>query len=56
MRSGSPGVYCVTFAGPSGNTLRGLVRDGDARWLWHVPACLGSVWAAWASSHTAGTR
>lgn len=37
------GVYCVTFAGPVWHTLRGLVRDGDWRWLWHVPASLGSV-------------
>ena len=45
------GVYCVTFAGPLWHTLRGLVRDGDARWLWHLPACLGSVlgnaWGVW---------
>ena len=36
-------VYCVTFVGPIYHTLRGLVRDGDFRWLWHLPACLGSV-------------
>jgi glycosyltransferase involved in cell wall biosynthesis len=36
-------VYCVTFIGPLWHTLRGLVRDGDPRWLWHLPACLGSV-------------
>jgi glycosyltransferase involved in cell wall biosynthesis len=45
------GVYCVTFAGPMWHTLRGLVRDGDLRWLWHVPASLGSVlgdaWGVW---------
>jgi len=45
------GVYCVTFAGPMWHTLRGLVRDGDPRWLWHVPASLGSVlgdaWGVW---------
>jgi hypothetical protein len=23
--------------------LRGVLRDRDARWLWHLPACLGSV-------------
>jgi hypothetical protein len=23
--------------------VRGLIRDGDPRWLWHVPASLGSV-------------
>jgi glycosyltransferase involved in cell wall biosynthesis len=37
------GVYCVTFAGPLWHTLRGLIRDADPRWLWHLPACLGSV-------------
>ena len=36
-------VYCVTFAGPLWHTLRGLIRDRDPRWLWHLPACLGSV-------------
>ena len=45
------GVYCVTFVGPLWHTLRGLIRDRDARWLWHLPACLGSVlgnaWGVW---------
>ena len=45
------GVYCVTFAGPMWHTLRGLIRDRDARWLWHVPASLGSAlgdaWGWW---------
>ncbi len=36
-------VYCVTFLGPLLHTLRGMIRDRDARWLWHLPACLGSV-------------
>ncbi|MGD0743822.1 MAG: glycosyltransferase family 2 protein [Verrucomicrobiota bacterium] len=36
-------VYCVTFIGPLWHTLRGIVRDRDLRWLWHLPACLGSV-------------
>jgi hypothetical protein len=44
-------VYCVTFAGPVFHTLRGIVRDRDARWLWHLPACLGGVlgnaWGVW---------
>jgi glycosyltransferase involved in cell wall biosynthesis len=44
-------IYCVTFAGPIFHTLRGIVRNGDARWLWHLPACLGSVlgnaWGVW---------
>jgi hypothetical protein len=41
-------VYCVTFVGPIYHTLRGLVKDRDARWLWHLPAsiasALGMVW------------
>jgi glycosyltransferase involved in cell wall biosynthesis len=44
-------VYCVTFFGPAWHTLRGVARDGDWRWLWHWPACLGSVlgnaWGVW---------
>ncbi len=44
-------IYCVTFIGPIFHTLRGIARDGDARWLWHLPACLGSVlgnaWGVW---------
>jgi len=32
------GVYCVTIIGRLGHTLRGIIRDGDPRWLWHVPA------------------
>jgi hypothetical protein len=45
------GIYCVTFAGPLWHTVRGLVRDRDARWLWHVPPSLGGVvgdaWGVW---------
>ena len=41
-------VYCVTFVGPLWHTLRGLIRDGDIRWLWHVPASLGTFFGnAW---------
>ena len=44
-------VYCVTFIGPFWHTLRGLFRDGDPRWLWHLPASIGSVlgdaWGVW---------
>ena len=44
-------VYCVTFIGPALHTLRGILRDRDARWLWHLPACIGSVlgnaWGVW---------
>jgi hypothetical protein len=36
-------VYCVTFVGPLWHTVAGLVRDRDARWLWHLPTSLGSV-------------
>ena len=35
-------LYCVTFVGPLYHTFAGLIRDRDARWLWHLPACLGS--------------
>jgi glycosyltransferase involved in cell wall biosynthesis len=42
------GLYCVTFIGPAWHTLLGLVRDGDPRWLWHVPASIGSfIGSAW---------
>ena len=41
-------VYCVTFFGPLWHTLRGIFRDGDVRWLWHLLACpasvLGNAW------------
>jgi glycosyltransferase involved in cell wall biosynthesis len=44
-------VYCVTFVGPIFHTLRGIFRNKDFRWLWHLPACLGSVlgnaWGVW---------
>lgn len=44
-------VYCVTFAGPLWHTLRGVIRDRDLVWLWHVPASIGSVlgnaWGVW---------
>lgn len=44
-------VYCVTFIGPVWHTLRGLIRDADPRWLWHLPTCLGgvlgNVWGVW---------
>ena len=38
-------VYCVTFFGPLCHTLRGILRDGDACWLWHLPACPVACWA-----------
>ena len=44
-------VYCLTFIGPIYHTLRGIIRDRDARWFWHLPACLGCVlgnaWGVW---------
>jgi glycosyltransferase involved in cell wall biosynthesis len=44
-------IYCVTLAGPVYHALRGMIRDGDWRWLWHVPACpasvLGNAWGVW---------
>jgi glycosyltransferase involved in cell wall biosynthesis len=44
-------VYCVTFIGPLWHTVLGLIRDRDARWLWHLPASIGSVlgnaWGVW---------
>jgi len=36
-------AYCVTLIGPLWHTLRGVFRNRDACWLWHLPACLGSV-------------
>jgi glycosyltransferase involved in cell wall biosynthesis len=36
-------IYCVTFVGPVFHTLRGIFRDGDWRWRWHVPASMASV-------------
>jgi len=35
--------YCVTYFGPAYHTLRGIFRDGDARWLWHLLASPASV-------------
>jgi len=41
-------VYCATFVGPLYHTARGILRDGDWRWLWHLPASvaslLGTLW------------
>jgi glycosyltransferase involved in cell wall biosynthesis len=42
------GIYCLTFAGPIWHAIRGLLRDHDSAWLWHVPASFGSFWGtAW---------
>jgi glycosyltransferase involved in cell wall biosynthesis len=41
-------AYCVTVIGPFFHTVRGIIRDGDWRWLWHLFACpasvLGNAW------------
>lgn len=39
-------VYCATFVGPLWHTIRGLVRDRTALWLWHVPASVASLLGA----------
>lgn len=43
--------YCVSLFGPLYHTVRGIGRDGDPRWLWHLPACpasvLGNAWGMW---------
>ena len=43
--------YCVSLFGPLFHTMRGMGRDGDPRWLWHLPACpasvLGNAWGMW---------
>ena len=36
-------LYCVTFIGPLYHVIRGLLKDHDLRWLWHVPASIGSM-------------
>lgn len=36
-------LYCLTFLGPLYHTARGIVRDRDLRWLWHLPASLASL-------------
>jgi hypothetical protein len=36
-------AYCVSVVGPAWHAVAGWVKTGDARWLWHVPACLASV-------------
>ncbi len=41
-------IYCVTFFGPLWHALRGSLRGGDPRWLWHLLASpasvLGNAW------------
>jgi hypothetical protein len=50
--------YCVSFVGPIYHTLLGLARDRDARWLWHLPASVGSILGtAWGwFTHRARTK
>ena len=36
-------VYCISLVGPLYHSLLGLLRDRDVRWLWHLPASLGSI-------------
>jgi glycosyltransferase involved in cell wall biosynthesis len=44
-------VYGVTFFGPLWHVWRGISRDGDFRWLWHLLASpasvLGNAWGVW---------
>jgi len=44
-------LYCATLIGPAYHALRGLLRDGDPRWLWHLPtsvaSLLGVLWGLW---------
>jgi len=44
-------VYCVSIVGPLFHTLRGILGDGDGRWLWHFVTCpaavVGNAWGVW---------
>ena len=35
--------YCISFVGPLYHTAVGVIRDRDWRWLWHLPASVGSL-------------
>lgn len=54
------GLYCVSFFAPLYHALRGWMRDGDAAWLWHLPASYGSVlgaaWGVWTYRTNRGNR
>ena len=43
--------YCVSTVGPIFHAILGLIRDGDLRWAWHVPASwlslTGVGWGMW---------
>jgi glycosyltransferase involved in cell wall biosynthesis len=53
-------LYCATLVGPAYHSLTGFLRDGDARWLWHLPASaaslLGVVWGIWTYKTRRGDR
>jgi glycosyltransferase involved in cell wall biosynthesis len=36
-------LYCATLVGPAWHAIRGWRRDGDWRWLWHIPTSFGSL-------------
>jgi hypothetical protein len=50
----------VSGFGPLWHVLRGLFRDGDLAWLWHLPASYGSVlgaaWGVWTYRRRRGDR
>lgn len=54
------GFYCVTVFGPLYHIVRGLLRDGDPAWLWHLPASFGSffgaAWGVWTYKTNKGNR
>jgi glycosyltransferase involved in cell wall biosynthesis len=53
-------LYCATCLGPAYHALTGFLRDGDPRWLWHLPASwaslLGVVWGMWTYKTQRGNR
>lgn len=52
--------YCATLVGPAYHALTGFLRDGDARWLWHLPASFASLagvaWGVWTYKTQKGNR
>ena len=54
------GLYCLSFFGPLYHVVRGLLRDSDAAWLWHLPASYGSfigaAWGVWTYKMNKGNR
>ena len=52
-------LYCATLVGPIYHTVLGVIRDRDWRWLWHLPASMGSLlgtlWGVW-TFRTRGTE